>query len=114
MAIPDLRTLALSLPEAYEELTWGDHPTFRVRKKIFAILSADEKSVRLKADMATQKALIATDSDTYFVPSHVGRHGWIGAQIADVPQDELIELLAEAWRLAAPKKLVKAFDESAI
>jgi hypothetical protein len=110
----DLRTLALGFPETYEELTWGEHPTFRVRKKIFAILSADELSVRVKATKEAQDALVGSEPETFFVPSHVGRHGWVGVELDRVDQQELEELLEEAWRLTAPKKMVRAFDETAI
>ena len=53
----DVRQMSLSLPESEERLTWGEHPTFRVRDKIFAILSGDDGSVRVKATLAEQQAL---------------------------------------------------------
>jgi hypothetical protein len=113
-AMPDLRRLALEFPETHEKLTWGDHPTFRVRDKIFAILSDDESSVRLKATKEAQSALVASDPETFFVPPYVGRHGWVGVNLDRVDAGELDELLEEAWRLTAPKKMVRAFDETAI
>lgn len=114
MVVADLRTLALEFPESYEELTWGEHPTFRVRKKIFAILSADGRAASIKATQEAQEALLGSDPDTFHFPSHVGRHGWIGVSLDRVDPQELNELLEEAWRLAAPKKMVRAFDEAAI
>jgi len=51
-----LRKIALALPDAHEELTWEVHPTFRVRDKMFAVLSADERSVRIKATKEAQEA----------------------------------------------------------
>ena len=111
---PGLRELALALPETEEKLTWEVHPTFRVRDKIFAILSEDEKSVRVKATKQAQEALVGSEPRTFFVPSYVGRHGWVGINLDRVDAVELEELLEEAWRLTAPKKMVRAFDETAI
>jgi hypothetical protein len=111
---PDIRRLALALPEAHEVLTWGDHPTFRVRKKIFAILSADERSVRLKATHEAQAALVGSEPETFFLPSHVARFGWVGVDLERVDPEELRELVEEAWRLTAPKRTVRAFDASAL
>jgi hypothetical protein len=44
------------------------------------------------------------------VPAYVGRHGWVSIQLATVDPAELRELLVEAWRLIAPKRLVTAYD----
>lgn len=114
IGVADLRTLALEFPEAYEELTWGEHPTFRVRKKIFAILDADERTARIKATKEAQEALIGSEPETFHFPPYVGRHGWVGVDLERVDPKELDELLEEAWRLTAPKKMVRAFDEAAI
>jgi hypothetical protein len=112
MARPaDIRALALALPEAHEVLTWGEHPTFRVRGKIFAILAADERSVRLKATRDAQAALVGSEPETFFMPSHVARFGWVGVELGRVDPEELSELVEEAWRLTAPKRTVRVFDE---
>lgn len=109
----DLRDIALALPEAEERLTWGSHPTFRVRDKIFAILSEDGESASIKATLAEQSALIATDPATFGVASHVGRYGWISVRLAGVDPEHLRELLIEAWRQTAPKRMAAAFDPNA-
>ena len=106
----DLRAIALSLPSTEERLTWGSHPTFRVRDKIFAILSEDGLSASIKATLAEQAALVATAPDTFGVASHVGRYGWISVQLAGVEPDHLHELLGEAWRQTAPKRLAASYD----
>ena len=107
----ELRRTALSLPEAQERETWG-HPTFRVRDKLFAALSDDGLLASVKATRQEQAALIAADPDTFGVPAYVGRHGWVSVQLATADPEELRELLAEAWRQTAPKRLVAAFDAS--
>ena len=56
--------------------------------------------------------LTAMDPDTFFVPPYVGPSGWVGVRIRTVDPDELRELVTEAWRLTAPKRLVQAFDEA--
>ena len=106
----DVRRIALSLPETEERLTWGEHPTFRVRDKIFAILSGDDASVRVKASLAEQQALVASDPETFAVAPYVGRYGWVTIQLAGVEPGHLRELLVEAWRQTAPKRLVSAYD----
>ena len=105
-----VRKLALELPEAEERETWGT-PTFRVRNKIFAMFAEGGTEVWVKSTHDEQRALVAMDADTYFWPPYVGPSGWVGVRFRTADRDELGELLVEAWRMTAPKRLVTAFDE---
>jgi hypothetical protein len=107
----DVRAAALALPEAVERETWG-HPTFRVRDKMFGTLAADGTTASMKATREEQAALVEGDPDTFFVPKYVGVHGWVAFDLASVDPEEMTELVIEAWRLTAPKRLVRAFDET--
>jgi hypothetical protein len=104
-----VRRLALALPEAIEQETW-ETPTFRVRTKIFAMLSDEQRSCWVKATHDEQQALVSMDPGTFFVPPYVGPKGWVGVWFATVDRGEMQELLTEAWRMTAPKRLVAAFD----
>jgi hypothetical protein len=106
----DLRSIALSLPEAQERETWG-HPTFRVRDKMFAAMAADGSSASIKADKAAQAALIGSEPEVFSMPAYVGIHGWVGVALARVDPQELRELLTEAWLMTAPKRLARELSE---
>jgi hypothetical protein len=77
---------------------------------MFAALSDDGKLASVKATKQEQAALIAAAPETFGVPAYVGRHGWVSVQLATVDPTELSELVVEAWRLTAPKRLVAAYD----
>jgi hypothetical protein len=104
-----LRRIALALPEAVEQETWGQ-PTFRVRKKIFVMLSEEERDAWIKSTHDEQRALTFMDPDTFYVPPYVGPSGWVGVRLRTADRDEMRELVTEAWRLTAPKRLVDTFD----
>ena len=108
-----VRRIALSLPESEERETW-ETATFRVRNKIFVMFSDRERELWIKSNFDEQRALTQTDPETFFVPPYVGPSGWVGVRIRTVDRDELSELVTEAWRLTAPKRLVAAFDEGAV
>ena len=108
-----VRRIALELPEAEERETW-DTATFRVRNKIFVMFDDGERDLWIKSTFDEQRALTSMDPDTFFVPPYVGPSGWVGARIRTVDRDELLELVTEAWRLTAPKRLVAAFDEGEV
>lgn len=110
-----LRKLCLALPEAREVEAWGE-PTFRV-KTIFAMYAGPAShhgegrtAVWVKAIKLNQELMVAADSRRFFVPPYVGPSGWIGVYLDSPRTDwaELEELLWDAWRMSAPKKLVAA------
>ncbi|HSO52332.1 MAG TPA: MmcQ/YjbR family DNA-binding protein [Actinomycetes bacterium] len=105
----EFRQVMRSLPEAEERETWG-HPTFRVRDKMFATMSDDGRQATVKATKEEQAALVAAAPETFGIPAYVGRHGWVSIQLATVDPTELRELVVEAWRQTAPKRLVAAYD----
>ena len=107
-----VRKLALSLPEAEERETWGT-ATFRVRNKIFVMFGEGGKEAWVKSTHDEQRALVAMDPATFSVPPYVGPSGWVGVRFSLVDADEMRELITEAWRMTAPKRLAKAFDEGA-
>ncbi|MGO1055847.1 MmcQ/YjbR family DNA-binding protein [Crossiella sp. CA198] len=105
----ELSSLALALPEAHERPAWG-RTCFRVKDKIFASMSPDGVEVAIKVAEDERLALVAGDPDTFSVPPHYQNWGMVVAQLDTVQADELGELLTEAWRMTAPKRLLAAFD----
>lgn len=104
--------MALALPQAHERITWGSEHTLRVGEKIFAMGAPEAEHVSLKASVEEQSELIAADPETFAIAAYVGRFGWVRVSLARVDPDELDELVTEAWRRTAPKRLVKAFDDA--
>jgi hypothetical protein len=107
-----LRRLCLDLPEAHEVEAWGE-PTFRVRRKLFAMYAdagnhhgQGRHAVWCKAAPGNQRLMVEAAPDRFFVPPYVGPSGWVGIWL-DPRTDwtELGELLQDAWRLVAPKRL---------
>jgi hypothetical protein len=110
-SLADVRRITGSLPETEEVLTWGTDVTFRVRGKIFAIGADDSDTLSVKATPATQAELIDLDPATFSVAAYVGRFGWVRVSLDRIGTTELQSLLAEAWRLTAPKRLAATLDE---
>jgi hypothetical protein len=117
-ALARLRKLCLALPEAHEVEAWGE-PTFRVRNKIFAMYAnagnhhgAGHHAVWCKAVHHTQDMLVRAQPDRFFVPPYVGPKGWVGVRLDAKPDWEMVgDLVRDAWRLTAPKRLLARLDE---
>jgi len=118
-ALGRLREICLGLPEATEQV-FGGHttPTFRVRDKIFAMFSEDERHGRVavwcKAPAGAQAILVGADPERFFAPPYVGPKGWIGVRL-DRPTDwdELADLVTDSYRMTAPKRLQAALPSRA-
>jgi hypothetical protein len=110
MRAATVRSIALSLPEAEERETW-ETATFRVRNKIFTMFDEKERHLWIKSTHDEQQALIAMDPDAFFFPSYVGSKGWIGVVVSKADRGEVQDLITEAWRLTAPKRMVATFDQ---
>jgi hypothetical protein len=115
-ALTRLRAVCLGLPEVTERLSHGE-PTWFVRdRKTFVMFADHHHDDRLACWMAAppgaQEALVASDPERCFVPPYVGHRGWVGIRF-DVPGvdwDEVGELVVEAYRAVAPKRLVAELD----
>jgi hypothetical protein len=108
--IADVRRIALSLPETTEGSLYGT-PGFRVKGKAFARLrDEDEVLVAWCADEGEKEALIATQPEVFFTLPHYDGHPSVLVRLAAIDADELREVLIDAWRTRAPRRLLAVFD----
>ncbi|MFD0572610.1 MmcQ/YjbR family DNA-binding protein [Kitasatospora gansuensis] len=91
-------------------MTWESTVTLRVGEKIFAMGTPGSGAAIVKASKEDQAELLAAEPEVYSSAPYVGRHGWVLVQLAGVDPDELRDLLTDAWRSIAPKKLVREFE----
>ena len=112
--LPRLRALCLALPEATEKLSHGE-PTWFVRK-VFVTFAGRHHDDRVAfwcaAPPGVQEALVGSDPLRFFRPPYVGGRGWLGVYL-DVPGvdwAEIAEIVADAYREVAPKRLAAQLD----
>jgi hypothetical protein len=106
----DVVAAALRLPEV-EESTWAGTPSMKVRGKSFCRLRTDPDALVLRvADMGEREALLQGQPHAFFTTPHYDGYPYVLVRLEAVDPQELAELLEEAWRAMAPKRLVKAYD----
>jgi hypothetical protein len=59
--------------------------------------------------LVAKDALLADDPRTYFTTSHFDGYPAVLARLDRIASDDLEELITEAWRARAPKRLVDAY-----
>ena len=106
MDVDGLPKVVLGLPGVEEHEGWAGQPVFKVKNKSFAYLSEDGTRLLLKALREEQEALVAEDPEVYSPSWASGRFAWLDVDIAAADDQELRELVTEAWRLTAPKYLI--------
>ncbi|MFA1548960.1 MmcQ/YjbR family DNA-binding protein [Actinomadura chokoriensis] len=111
MSVKEFLEIAHGLPEVAENESFGEMTSFRVRGKSFGYLDEAEKSVMLKATREEQAALVAEAPDVFSPSWAGGRFAWVKVDLVKVDPDELAELVTEAWRLSAPKRLAVELND---
>ena len=117
----DVRRFALELAETEERLSRGNLQ-WRVAEKLFVW----ERPLRAKEmqelgerapdgpvlgarveSLAVKEALIEDDPHVFFTTSHFDGYAAILARLDLIATDDLRDLIAEAWRARAPKRLLR-------
>ena len=103
--------LCRTLPEA-TVTAHGTHVGFQVRGRTFAWYVDDEGgdgrvAVLCKGPPGENAALVASDPHRFYLPRYVGKRGWVGLRLdlQDVDWGEVAELVADSYRLVAPRRL---------
>lgn len=116
--LAEVRALCVDLPEVSERLSHGE-PTWFVRgKKVFVNFAGrhhDDRVALWCASLVDERdALVAARPTRFFVPPYVGGRGWLGVylNVPDVDWAEVDELIRDAYRLIAPKRLVAVLEQS--
>jgi hypothetical protein len=102
------KRIALSFPETTEEPHF-DMGSFRIRGKIFATVP-DKQHFRVFVDEHESRAAAAEDADAFELLWWGKKLSGLSVTLAAVDRDRLHELLDDAWRRKAPKRLAAEYD----
>ncbi|TMR97056.1 MmcQ/YjbR family DNA-binding protein [Nonomuraea basaltis] len=106
----DVRRIALALPETGEKTMYGT-PAFYVRGKWFARMREEGDALVLPVASEEEKAgLVAAEPATFFTTPHYDGYAIVLMRLGEVDAEEMGELLVDAWRLRAPKRLAAEYD----
>jgi len=95
--------MALSLPGTGEQPHFN-RTAFTVKKKIFATLSFEDKTLNLKFTPAEQFIFCPPNSDVIFaIPNGWGRQGWTTIDLNKASKKLVTDALKEAYNIRAAK-----------
>jgi hypothetical protein len=108
VTVDEVRRLALSLPRTSEHLI-RDRVKFRVGQIVYLAFSADETVMGFAFPKEERDALIASDPAKFHLPGLSDqRFNWVHAWTAALDENEMRELVVDAWRMVVPKSVAKA------
>ncbi|MEV6931077.1 MmcQ/YjbR family DNA-binding protein [Dactylosporangium sp. NPDC051485] len=114
MASVDLvRKVALGLPRTSEHLI-HDRVKFRVGRIVYLALSRDEATLGFAFPREERAALVATEPERFFLPRASDlRYHWVCAHLGLLGDDELRDLVVDAWRMVVPKRVFAQWQQGA-
>jgi hypothetical protein len=101
----DVVAIARELPEVEESTSYWT-PALKVAGKGFARLRTEaEGGLVLTCQLDEKEALLASGDPAFYTTPHYDGYGAIIVNLDRVERAQLAELVAEAWRLKAPRRL---------
>lgn len=105
MDVEELQAYCLGLPGAWPDNPWDhDHPVIKVgpgeRGKIFAFLGSDTVGLKAATTREVADEWLHRYPEDASVMAYIGRSGWNSLALRGaIPDDELLEAVAESYRL---------------
>jgi hypothetical protein len=103
--IDRVRELALTLPRTTEALV-RDRVKFRIGRIVYLAFSRDETLMGFAFPKEERMALVESEPEKFFLPKPSDlRYNWVVVRLAAIDDDEMRELVLDAWRMCVPKRV---------
>jgi len=103
--IEQARAIALALPRTTEALV-RDRVKFRIGQIVYLAFSRDETMMGFAFPKEERDALVASEPEKFLLPKPSDmRYRWVVVRLDRIDEDELRELIEDAWRMCVPKRV---------
>jgi hypothetical protein len=106
----DVVAVGTRFPDVEESTSYGT-PSLKVRGKFMCRLRTNPDALAIRVvDVPDAEALQKGNPDVYFSTPHYDGWPMVLVRLEKVDPSELAELVEDAWRIQAPKRVIKAHD----
>ncbi len=106
----DVRRIALGLPQAYEQVSYGT-PSWRTKPRMFArIHEQPGLLVCWVPDLDDKQALLDEHPGVFTTTPHYDGYPVVLVRLDAIDEASLTELLTDAWRCRAPAGVVRDWE----
>lgn len=110
VTVSDVRRFAMTLPLTTEGLV-GGRVKFRVGRIVYLSFSRDETVMGFAFPKDQRDWLIGGTPDKFMQPDASDlRYHWVLVRLAAIDEEEMRELVLDAWRMVVPKRVASAYD----
>lgn len=102
----EVRRIALQLPGAYEQRSYGDRPSWRTAPRIFAWIREGPRALVVWVDSpGTKEALLASGPDMFFTTPHYDGYPVVLIDMETIDVARGAEMIQGSWALRAPRSI---------
>jgi hypothetical protein len=106
----DVVAIGSKLPGVEEATSYGT-PSLKVRDKFMCRLRTDPDALVVRVvDLEDREALLQGQPKKYFSTPHYDGHPYVLVRMHAITRKELAELLEDAWRIRASKRLLAEYE----
>ena len=109
----EVRAFASTLPRATEVLV-GGRIKFRVGRIVFLSFSHDGTLMGFGFPKEWREALVESEPEKFMLPRASDlRFNWAVVRLAEIDEEEMRDLVLEAWAMVVPQKVSVAYRDHA-
>jgi hypothetical protein len=113
ITVAEVRAFVEPLPRSYEVLV-HDRVKWRVGQIVYLAFSRDETALGFAVPKEERQMLVDTYADKFTLPRESDmRFNWVVARCEALEQDEMEELVIDAWRMVVPQKVWREYAATA-
>lgn len=110
VTVAQVRRFAMTLPRTSEAMV-GGRVKFRVGRIVYLAFSRDETVMGFAFPKEEREWLIGGSPDKFMHPIKSDlRYHWVLARLAALDENEMRELVVDAWRMVVPKRVAADYD----
>ena len=107
VTLDDVRAIAAPLPRVEETFTQG-RVKFRVGRYVWLAFAKDETMMGFAFPKEERQALVDSEPDKFLLPRQRDmRWNWVVVRLAAIDEEEMREIVLDAWRMVVPKKVAR-------
>jgi hypothetical protein len=108
----EVRAFASGLPRSSEALVRGQ-VKFRIGRIVGLALSRDGATMGFAFPKELRNALVEGDPEKFSLPSRSDmRYHWAHVRLAAIDEEEMRELVEDAWAFCVPKRVAEEYAAS--
>ncbi|MFB3738384.1 MAG: MmcQ/YjbR family DNA-binding protein [Candidatus Velamenicoccus archaeovorus] len=110
VTVEQVRRFALSLPRTTEALV-RDRVKFRVGRIVFVAFSRDETVMGFGFPREEREAMVRAEPHKFLMPEPADlRYHWLSVRMGAIDEQEMRELVLDAWQMCVPKRVAEAYE----